>query len=153
MTNHFSTLTATTLAALLGLVALGCDQPDTDAPTDRGARVVLELDGELVQTWDVAEPGQMRDDLATWVAVAPVADTCEDGEVELDLVLEQDGAALASFEGCAPAEAAGHDPSGALTARPDPQANVWCDQCELTNDCFACCKCATGKTAYCASVC
>lgn len=153
MKTLFSTLTTSTLAALVGLAALGCDQPDTDEPTDRGARVVMELDGALVRTWTVDAPDEMRADLATWEAVAPTADTCEDGEVELAVVLEHDGEALASFEGCAPAAAADHAASDALTASPDPQATVWCDQCDLTNDCFACCKCATGKTAYCASVC
>lgn len=153
MTNLFSKLTMSTLAALLGLAATGCDQHDADAPTDRDAQVLMQLDGKLVQTWEVAEPGQMQADLIVWGVVAPSPDACEDGEVELDLVLEQDGEALASFEGCAAAEPVDAQSIDGLTAKPDTQGTFWCNNCAQTNDCYACCKCDGGSTAACSHSC
>ncbi len=154
MKTPFSKLSALTLTLALGLAAAGCDHGDTHEPTDRSARVVMELDGEHVRTWEVAEPLEVQADLVVWEQVAPTPDSCEDDEVPFALVLEQGGDALLEHEGCAPAEGVGASTAAdALTAAPDVQANFWCDSCALTDDCFDCCRCAGGKAVQCAIAC
>ncbi|MCX4243269.1 hypothetical protein [Paraliomyxa miuraensis] len=154
MTTLLSKLSLLPLAtALLGLTVSGCDQHDPGAPTDREARVVMELDGELVAAWEVVDPQQVERDLSALAQATPTPDSCEGG-VELDLVLEQDGAAQASFEGCAEAEgSASLEPASDLTATPDVQGNFWCTSCESTGQCFACCKCDGGSTSSCSLQC
>jgi hypothetical protein len=151
MTTFLSKLSMLFTALLLLVAAPGCDQDEPGEPSDRGARVVMELDGELVQTWDVAAPEELQADLTTWVASTP--DACEDGDAELDLVLEVDGEELASFAGCAPADGSDAQPSDVLTASPDPQGNFWCTNCAIAGDCLPCCKCAGHGTGYCANIC
>ena len=152
MTNLFSKLTLSTFTLVLGLAATGCDQNGTDAPTDRAAQVVMELDGEPVRTWDVADVAEVHADLVIMGALAPNSDSCEAGEVELDLVLEQDGNAVASFEGCAAPELG--DPSiDALTAQSDAQGTFYCNMCAQSGDCYACCRCAGGIATVCAHDC
>jgi hypothetical protein len=153
MTKFFSKLTLSTVTLVLGLAASGCDQNDTDEPTDRTAQVVMQLDGKLVRTWNVAEPAEMQADLIVMGALAPSSDSCEAGEVELDLVLEQDGEALASFEGCAAAEADDDQSIDALTAEPDAQGTFYCNVCAQSGDCYACCRCDGGSATICAHNC
>jgi hypothetical protein len=154
MTTLLSKLIPSTLTLALGLAAAGCDQNDAEDPTDRAAQVVMERDGKPVRTWNVAEVAEMQADLVIMGALAPSSDACEAGEVELGLVLEQDGEELASFEGCAAAEPGGHvQPADALTAAPDVQGTFWCNVCADSDDCYACCRCAGGAATICAHQC
>jgi len=152
MTKLFSKLTPSTVTLVLGLAAAGCDQSDTSEPTDRTAQVVMELDGKPVRTWDVADVAEVQADLIVMGALAPSSDSCEAGEVELDLVLEQDGDAVASFEGCGSAEL-GDQAIDTLTAQSDAQGTFFCNVCAQSGDCYACCRCDGGDATICAHNC
>ena len=152
MTKTLSTLTIMT-ALLLGLAAPGCDQEQPREPGDRSAQLLMELDGAVVETFDVAEPEQLQADLTAWAEGAP-GPVCEPDEVALDLVLEQDGETMAVFEDCAAADGS-QSPlaSDSLTTTPDAQNNFFCTSCQNTGQCFACCKCDGGSTNDCTLLC
>ncbi|MEM9462139.1 MAG: hypothetical protein AAGF11_48740 [Myxococcota bacterium] len=153
MTKTLSTLTIMT-SLVLSLAAPGCDQQQPNERSDRSAQLVMELDGQVVETFDVAQPQQLQTDLTAWAEGAP-GPVCESGDVELDLVLEQDGETLAVYEDCAAADGS-HSPlaSDSLTTTPDAQNNpFFCASCQSTGQCFPCCKCDGGTTGECTLLC
>jgi len=40
-----------------------------------------------------------------------------------------------------------------LSMPPASSAADWCGQCDLTGDCYACCRCGGGAPGHCAFIC
>ncbi|MCH9680157.1 MAG: hypothetical protein K0V04_01885 [Deltaproteobacteria bacterium] len=143
---------ASLLVAGVGLCSLGCDVAEPDAPTDRSAVLVLEVDGEAVERSDISRSPGVQADVLELAASSPSA-VCEGDAATLDLVLELDGEHAGTVQGCMDATEVNASAADAFVADADVQASPWCLVCDNTYDCFACCRCDGNLISQCAQWC